>query len=50
MGNQNISGWIVGSIIVLLITAGIWWFLQKAPVATDTGTVSTDITGTPVPY
>jgi uncharacterized surface protein with fasciclin (FAS1) repeats len=58
MDNQsNIFGWVVGAIVVVLIIAGIWWFVQANPAANTNGnatttpqvaTTTTGTTGTPV--
>lgn len=47
MNNQSsVFGWVVGIIVVLLIIAGIWWFVQANPGTNENGTATTTPQGT----
>lgn len=47
MDNQNnIFGWVVGGIIVLLIIAGLWWFVQANPATNGTATTTPQVATT----
>lgn len=41
MNEKNVWGWVVGLIVVLLVAAGVWWYMTMPATATPTGTATT---------